>query len=98
MPSNAELDETWAVLGEVYGEGRKLRELGIRVRRIRSTLDDLAEFRKTVTYVPELARFRTSDAKILKLMVGPLYNEDPSYGVRELLQNAIDACLEREDS
>ena len=35
---------------------------------------------------------------MLKLMVGPLYGENPSYGIRELMQNAIDlADLESRD-
>lgn len=32
---------------------------------------------------------------ILPLLVGPLYSNDPSYGVRELIQNSVDACSER---
>lgn len=27
-----------------------------------------------------------------KLLIAPLYGDDPSYGVRELVQNAVDAC------
>ena len=38
----------------------------------------------------------TANPEIVKLMMEPLYGDDPTYGVRELLQNAVDACLERE--
>ena len=31
-----------------------------------------------------------------KLLIGPLYGNDPTFGVRELLQNAVDSCRERE--
>ncbi|MDC3959826.1 HD domain-containing protein [Polyangium jinanense] len=93
----AELDACWAVLGEVYGADTRLRELGLRVRRLRSTLDDVAAFGKTVDYLPVDARFRVSGGEVLKLLVGPLYEEEPAFGVRELMQNAVDACRERED-
>lgn len=36
-------------------------------------------------------------SKILPLLVGPLYSYDPAYGVRELIQNAVDACKEVRD-
>lgn len=42
-------------------------------------------------------RIRTSP-DILPLLVGPLYVNNPAYGVRELLQNAVDACKQREEN
>lgn len=33
---------------------------------------------------------------ILGLLIFPLYDNNPKYGIREVLQNAIDACKERE--
>jgi hypothetical protein len=33
--------------------------------------------------------------ELSKLLVSPLYGNDPRYGVRELVQNATDACKER---
>lgn len=33
--------------------------------------------------------------EVLGLLVEPLYGSNPGYGVRELLQNAVDACRER---
>ena len=91
-----ELDSSWAVLGEVYGlQARtKLDTLGLTFRRVRSNLDDVAEFAKTVPYVPDRIRFDVARAELLKLLIGPLYGDDPSYGVRELMQNSIDAVRE----
>ncbi|MGI4744252.1 MAG: HD domain-containing protein [Janthinobacterium lividum] len=89
-----ELDSSWAVLGEVYGLQPKLRNLGLTFRRVRSNLDDVAEFAKTVPYVPDRIRFDVARAELLKLLIGPLYGDDPSYGVRELMQNSVDAVRE----
>ena len=91
-----ELDSSWAVLGEVYGLQPKLKNLGLTFRRVRSNLDDVAEFAKTVPYVPDRIRFDVARAELLKLLIGPLYGNDPSYGVRELMQNSIDAVREYE--
>jgi hypothetical protein len=89
-----ELDGSWAVLGEVYGRYKELRKLGLAFRRVRSNLDDVKEFAKTVPYVPDRLRFDVARAELLKLLIGPLYGDDPSYGVRELMQNSIDAIRE----
>ena len=89
-----ELDSSWAVLGEVYGRYPKLRKLGLAFRRVRSNLDSVKDFAKTVPYVPARIRFDVARAELLKLLIGPLYGDDPSYGVRELMQNSIDAVRE----
>ena len=91
-----ELDGSWAVLGEVYGryEQEGWDKLGLTFRRVRSNLDDVAEFAKTVPYVSDRIRFDVARAELLKLLIGPLYGDDPSYGVRELMQNSIDAVRE----
>jgi molecular chaperone HtpG len=89
-----EIDQCWNVLGETYGSSG---ELGLRLRRITSNLDDAAKFAQRVSYAPVDARFRVSSGEVLKLLVGPLYGNDPDYGVRELMQNSLDACRELED-
>ncbi|GAA0889203.1 HD domain-containing protein [Rhodanobacter soli] len=93
-----ELDESWALLGEVYGRVRDLSNLGLTVRRLHSNLDDVEEFERTnrPVYIPREVRLTTASAELLHLLVGPLYGNKPSVGVRELLQNSIDASLERE--
>lgn len=91
-----ELDICWAVLGEVYSRTDDLKAFSIKYRRIRTNLDDEDEFSKKVDYLPKQIAF-DSDSDLLKLLIAPLYGDDPSYGVRELLQNAVDACKEYQE-
>lgn len=90
-----ELDKSWAVLGEIYGSHKNLSNLGLILRRVRSNLDNVEKFAKTVEYVPERIELSVARPDLLKLLVGPLYDNIPSIGVRELMQNAIDAVRER---
>lgn len=92
-----ELDESWATLGEVYGRLGELSRLGLTMRRIRSNLDSQEKFSRTVPYIPIKAGFDTSGPDLLKLLVGPLYNYQLKVGIRELIQNAVDACRELSD-
>lgn len=88
-----ELDLCWAVLGESYAGKCKLN---LKIRRINSNLlEEKTRKRFEEKFVTKKAVLDTNP-DILKLLIYPLYNEDPKYGVRELLQNAIDACNERE--
>ncbi|WP_294224155.1 ATP-binding protein [uncultured Shimia sp.] len=91
-----ELDITWAILGEVYGlhSHSGLNKLGLHIRRIKSNIDDAEGFAKTINYIPERIAFETSGSELLKLLVGPLYSNDISVGLRELVQNATDAVKE----
>lgn len=88
-----ELDHTWAVLGETYGMHNRLKILALTVRRIKSNLE-AAPFLSSLPFAPAHVRFEAAGADLLKLLVGPLYGDDPSFGVRELLQNAVDAVRE----
>ncbi len=92
-----ELDISWSVLGELYGRVQPLQDLGIAVRRIRSSLDNIDLFvkSKSPAYIPKVLRFRTAHSEIMDLLVAPLYGNDPAIGIRELIQNAVDACIER---
>jgi hypothetical protein len=92
-----ELDECWATIGEVYGRMGRLNALGLTMRRIRSNLDSTEKFSRTVSYIPVKAGFDTSGPDLLKLLVGPLYDYQYGVGIRELIQNAVDACRELED-
>ena len=91
-----ELDLSWAVLGEVFSRQGELASLGLRLRRVRSNLDDPAEFerQKQPPYFPVEAGFATAGAALLQLLIRPLYGDRPEIGVRELLQNALDAVQE----
>lgn len=90
----SELDASWAVLGEVYGSHTQLRQLGLVLRRVRSNLEDTERFAEKVDYVPRKIEFDVARAQLLKLLIRPLYGSDPSIGVRELIQNAVDAVRE----
>jgi hypothetical protein len=90
-----ELDESWAVLGEVYGRMSPLDQLGLQIRRIRSNLENEETLASALPFAPCEARFDTSRGELLKLLVRPLYGEHPEFGIRELLQNSVDACRER---
>jgi hypothetical protein len=89
-----ELDTTTAVLEETYGSGHDddLRGLKLTYHRITSDLNR-PTFLKRCMYVPERTGF-TASATLLNLLVAPLYGNSPSVGVRELLQNAVDAVRE----
>ena len=89
-----EFDTSWAVLGEIYSMRMGLQSVGIRLRRVRSNLDDLEEFEKSISYIPGRFAFDSAGTDLLKQLVSPLYSHRPEIGVRELLQNAIDAVNE----
>jgi molecular chaperone HtpG len=90
-----EFDTSWAVIGEIYGKEIKVKQPAIKFRRIKSNIDNVLAYSKTVNYIPEKNQFNVSK-ELPKLLIGPLYGNDPTYGIRELIQNAIDSCRERE--
>lgn len=92
-----ELDHSWAAIGEVYGRRGELASLGLSLRRIRSNLDKQSTFARTVSYIPIKAGFDASGPDLLNLLVGPLYDYSYEVGIRELVQNAVDACRELAD-
>ena len=84
-----ELDTCWAVLGYTKTQ----EELSIR--HISSNLDTEGGLKDNVPYLSEPIYF-DSNKDLLKLLVKPLYGNDILLAVRELLQNAVDACREKE--
>lgn len=87
-----ELDMCWAIIGEHY-DANKYK---MTIRRLESNIlkkEVVSEYEKKF-YTQEA--YLDVNADILKLLIAPLYGDEPSYGVREILQNAIDACRERE--
>jgi molecular chaperone HtpG len=90
----AEMDHSTAVLAEAYGARSDLGldRLGLATRRVYSNLHSPA-FRESLPYVPERTGF-SADPNLLTLLVEPLYGKNPSVGVRELIQNAVDAARE----
>lgn len=90
----AEMDHSTAVLDEAYGARTDLglNQLNLSIRRVYSNLESPA-FRDSLPYVPKQTGF-TADPNLLTLLVEPLYGKEPSVGVRELMQNAVDAVCE----
>ena len=87
-----ELDMCWAIIGEHY-DANKYK---MTIRRLDSNIlkkEVISEYEKKF-HTQEV--FLDANADILKLLIAPLYGDEPSYGVREILQNAVDACRERE--
>lgn len=95
-----ELDLSWSVLGEVYGKSKHLNNLGIKIRRVRSSLDSFNDFitNKKPNYIPKVLSFKTADSEMMELLIAPLYGDRPDVGIRELVQNSIDACSELKDT
>lgn len=84
-----ELDMSWAILGEVYG----ISKLKLSIRRINSNILSQS-WRDESKFVTERLKFHF-DVRLLELLIEPLYGNNASYGIRELIQNATDACKMR---
>lgn len=83
----SELDVCWAVLGEMYGQ----RPRKLSIRRIES---NLKEKDQSYDFVTQLVGININP-NVSKLLVKPLYNNNPAFAIRELIQNSVDACLQR---
>jgi len=90
----SEMDHSTAVLDEAYGARSDigLNKLSLATRRVYSNLHSPV-FRDSLPYVPERTGF-AADPNLLTLLVEPLYGNEPGVGVRELMQNAVDAVCE----
>lgn len=86
-----ELNMCWGVITTKYPtDSYKLSVYGITSNILQNKKrEELGQ-----DFVTREARLK-ADAELLNLLVGPLYQNDPSCGVRELIQNAVDACNER---
>lgn len=92
----SELDMDWAVFGEVYAAHPKFSCLGLTIRRVRSNVtDDSAGFAKNALFVPMRVELGVAGPDVLKLFIEPLYGDYPEIGIRELMQNSVDAVRER---
>lgn len=89
-----ELDHSTAVLSEAYGRCHRegLDKLELETHRVDTNLRDPV-FRAKLPYLPEPTGF-SADPNLLTLLVEPLYGQRPDVGVRELIQNAVDAVRE----
>lgn len=92
----SELDMDWAVFGEIYAAHPKFSCLGLTIRRVRSNVtDDPAGFAKNASFVPMRVELGVAGPDVLKLFIEPLYGDYPEIGIRELMQNSLDAVRER---
>lgn len=87
-----ELDYTWAVILEKYGNMEK--QWGFSIRRITSPVIDNPKMYEDKFYTTPIC-LDCNTEKIQLLLSSFLYNNNPNIAIRELLQNAIDACLIR---
>ena len=92
-----ELDLSWAILGEVCVRHKTLSRLGVTIRRVRSNIHDNRFLLPRLRFFPLRAAFEAADAELLTLLVQPLYGDDANFGIHELIQSPVDACLERQD-
>lgn len=92
-----ELDEYWAVSGEVYSRYEPLNMLTLNYRRVKSNIDNPIKYVESnhKAYYPEVLSVRADNQKLFPLLIKPLYGDLPQVGLRELLQNALDATNER---
>lgn len=86
-----EFDESVAVLDEIY-QG----EYSLTVSRITSNIfkNECRDQFANNFFINNTRLGINPD--ILPLLVGPLYANDPAYGVRELIQNSVDACNQKQ--
>ena len=86
-----ELDMCWAVLSEKYQY-----EYELSIHRVSSNLYDDNRIKAfNNTFLTKKAGLKVNP-EVMKLLIQPLYGNNPAIGVRELLQNSVDACNERE--
>lgn len=92
-----ELDEFWACMGEVYSRYPSLSGFSILYRRVKSNIDNPRDYvhKNHKSYHPEILSIEADNQKLFPLLIKPLYGDLPGVGLRELMQNSIDACNER---
>ncbi|TNI61062.1 HD domain-containing protein [Aeromonas veronii] len=92
-----EIDDCWSIFGEEYSRYPGLKNFGIIYRRIRSNIDNPDDYvsKNHKKYYHETLSIKSDNQKLFPLLIKPLYGDTPQIGLRELLQNAIDACNER---
>lgn len=84
-----ELDECLTIIG-IYKS-----KYNIAINAIKSNIfDDMRRADYSEKFLLKSAKLNT-DPEFFKLLIKPLYANNLAYGVRELLQNSVDACIER---
>ncbi|MBL8813190.1 MAG: ATP-binding protein [Planctomycetaceae bacterium] len=88
-----ELDECHATLREQHPKSDRSPDVWLSFSRVESDLS-MPAFVRALPYEAD-ENYISVDPQILYQLVQPLYGSRPEFGVRELLQNAIDAVRER---
>lgn len=90
-----EIDISWRYLYFMY-EAEEEKSYKLSMRMLSSNIMDKQQRKQFSDRIVIEPASLSAAPEILGLLAEPLYGHDPSYGVRELLQNAVDACRERE--
>ncbi len=91
LRARQELEAASGFLAELYRGHSDSKELS--KARVSSNLWE-QDLLNRLPYLPIEGKF-DADPHLLTLLATPLYGDNPEIGVRELLQNAVDAVLER---
>lgn len=93
-----ELDTSAGVLRECFSQCKPpLNAVELSISRVTTNLDDNTSTAR-LPYEPKHAAFTTGGPELLRLLIRPLYGDNvPEVGIRELMQNAIDAVRELKD-
>jgi len=84
-----ELDMCWAVLADKYPD------YALSVQRVTSNIHDKGARKQfNERFITKKVELKGS-FDMMPLLVKPFYSGDPTFGVRELIQNSVDACNER---
>lgn len=86
-----ELDICWRQISLYYKD-----QYQFSIRRIDSNIFQKTSRNKLAKRIVIEPAKLSASPEILELLIAPLYGGNYTYGVRELLQNAIDTCRERE--
>jgi hypothetical protein len=90
-----EMDHSAAMLSETYGSQREANLQRLRLSKTRAYHNlDHNDLLERLPYVARDVKFTTASAAVLDLLVRPLYGNNPNVGIRETLQNAVDAVRE----
>lgn len=91
-----EFDTSVTVLREHYAKAGNLSKLELSRRVVHTNLND-ATVVENLPYQPQHTAFSTAGPELLRLLIRPLYGDRPEVGIRELMQNAVDAVREYND-
>lgn len=90
-----ELDICWRYITHYYNRYNRAFHYKLSIRFIESNVLNPKERKAFSENIVLKSAKLSASPDILGLLAEPLYGDHPTYGVRELVQNAVDACRER---